>query len=345
MRLCHDSCVASNNIRKAHFPKFLGIGAARSATTWLSDNLSAHPDVWIPRIKELHYFTRAPKYFGPSHLNNTSLARKLLSSEQSCRRYRQKLYRAVGSNLLRPSVKKLRWDANYLLRRPSDRWYASLFTQGHARVTGEITPRYSALELDDIVRLRELMPDVKLIYIMRDPVDRAWSLVRYHTKKYNQPLTALPFQELHKRVFHPAVVQQSDYEAILERWRQIFPPQQLLILYYDDVVKNPDALLKRISGFLEIDATPLGNAPDDRAAATDAARVVNASNSARIPLQLEQTLIDFYRPMVSRLSESEGSYFRTWLHGYELRSRGAQDSDRVTPLLQLDTLQLGNRIA
>lgn len=337
--------MANKNKPKAHFPKFLGIGAARSATTWLSDRLSAHPDVWIPRIKELHYFTRAPKYFGPSHLNDTSLVRKLTSGEQSCRRYRQKLYRAVGSNLLRPSVSKLRWDANYLLRRPGDRWYASLFTQGHSRVTGEITPRYAALEADDISRLQELMPEVKIIYIMRDPVERAWSLVRYHAKKYGRPLTALPYPDLLKRVFHPSVQRQSDYESILERWRQVFPPEQLLILYYDDVANSPDALLKRIATFLGIDPAPPGNFAGPGAGNSSASRRVNASNPGRIPLQLEQTLIDFYRPMVARLSESEGGYFRAWLHGYELRSRGAQDSDRVVPFLQLDALELGNGIA
>jgi len=37
-------------------PSFLIIGAQKSATTWLHQMLDAHPDVWLPQEKELHYF-------------------------------------------------------------------------------------------------------------------------------------------------------------------------------------------------------------------------------------------------------------------------------------------------
>ncbi|MBA4318316.1 MAG: heparan sulfate glucosamine 3-O-sulfotransferase, partial [Flavobacterium sp.] len=37
-------------------PNFLIIGAARCATTWISENLSQHPDIFIPPLKELHFF-------------------------------------------------------------------------------------------------------------------------------------------------------------------------------------------------------------------------------------------------------------------------------------------------
>lgn len=37
-------------------PDFLGIGTARSASTWLHSRLSQHPDVYLPKLKELHFF-------------------------------------------------------------------------------------------------------------------------------------------------------------------------------------------------------------------------------------------------------------------------------------------------
>jgi hypothetical protein len=37
-------------------PNFLVIGAARSGTTWISKNLELHPEIYIPRKKELHFF-------------------------------------------------------------------------------------------------------------------------------------------------------------------------------------------------------------------------------------------------------------------------------------------------
>ncbi len=38
------------------FPDFLCIGAQRSGTTWLHHNLRQHPEIWMPPLKELHYF-------------------------------------------------------------------------------------------------------------------------------------------------------------------------------------------------------------------------------------------------------------------------------------------------
>lgn len=44
-------------VNKNRFPiAFIGIGAAKSGTTWLSDNLNKHPDIFIPEKKELQYF-------------------------------------------------------------------------------------------------------------------------------------------------------------------------------------------------------------------------------------------------------------------------------------------------
>jgi hypothetical protein len=40
------------------YPNFLGIGAQKSGTTWLHDNLARHPQVWLPPVKEIHYFDR-----------------------------------------------------------------------------------------------------------------------------------------------------------------------------------------------------------------------------------------------------------------------------------------------
>jgi hypothetical protein len=38
----------------ACLPDFIGIGAQKAGTTWLGHNLQLHPDVWMPRNRELH---------------------------------------------------------------------------------------------------------------------------------------------------------------------------------------------------------------------------------------------------------------------------------------------------
>jgi hypothetical protein len=44
--------------KRLTLPDFLGIGAPRAGTTWLDRNLRAHPDLYLPDRKELHYFDR-----------------------------------------------------------------------------------------------------------------------------------------------------------------------------------------------------------------------------------------------------------------------------------------------
>ncbi|NNF48256.1 MAG: sulfotransferase [Woeseiaceae bacterium] len=291
-----------------HFPRFLGIGAARAGTTWLSKNLTAHPQIWIPRIKELHYFTRSAKYVGPSQLIDAAPLKRLFSRQKPYRQYRHVATKAVASNIVRPSLKKLMWDANYLLRAPSDDWYKTLFAQGYGRVTGEITPRYSMLDEVDIRALKALIPDLKLIFIMREPVDRAWSLVKYHAKRSRTPLADLSGEELRRRAFADVIGRQSDYEAILSRWRAVFAESQLLEVFYDEISEQPDALLRRIQSFLGVQVTGLAD--------SDSRRKINGSFEEPIPHDLRAELVAHYLPMVARLSEAEGGYFTHWLDSY-----------------------------
>ena len=46
------------------YPDFLIVGAQKAGTTWLHRNLRAHPQVWMPHDKELHYFDEKIKTKG-----------------------------------------------------------------------------------------------------------------------------------------------------------------------------------------------------------------------------------------------------------------------------------------
>jgi hypothetical protein len=296
--------------RTPEFPHFLGIGAARAGTTWLSKNLGSHPDVWIPQIKELHYFTRSTKYEGPSQLIDADPLKRLFSREKPYCKYRRIARRAIARNITRPSLNRLMWDANYLLRAPGDIWYKSLFSQGSGKVTGEITPRYSMLDAADIAGLKALIPGIKLIFIMRDPVERAWSLVKFHAKRNKLSLDSLSVEELHRRAFADAIVRQSEYEAILARWRAAFPKEQLLEIHYDDISEQPDALMRRIQSFLGVTEYGLTDPTTQRK--------INESFESTMPADLRAALIARYAPMIERLSEAEGGYFTRWLESYRV---------------------------
>jgi hypothetical protein len=137
-------------------PHFVGVGAPRSGTSWLYEVLSRHPALWLPPVKELHYFDEP---------------------ENSKRYYSYLRMRLISGFWIRRPLS--RFDLRYFLGRRSDAWYCDLFEPARrgAWITGEITPAYSTLDGSELVRLRTLNPEVKLIYIMRNPVLRSWSAV------------------------------------------------------------------------------------------------------------------------------------------------------------------------
>lgn len=55
------------------------------------------------------------------------------------------------------------------------RHYSDIFKRGCNRVKGEITPGYSIIPVERMRFIRTIMPDVRLIFLMRNPIDRAWS--------------------------------------------------------------------------------------------------------------------------------------------------------------------------
>jgi hypothetical protein len=106
-------------------PDFVGIGAPRSGTSWLYEVLARHPGLWLPPVKELHYFDEPL---------------------QTKRYYSYLRMRLISGFWIRRPLS--RFDLQYFLGRRSDVWYCNLFAPARRRslLTGEITPAYSTLE-------------------------------------------------------------------------------------------------------------------------------------------------------------------------------------------------------
>ena len=80
---------------KIRFPDFLGIGAARTGSTWLYHNLIIQSGIWLPPNKELHYFDRNIKYPSPSFLHDSSFWKRLIGREAHNRQFRQIMARKL----------------------------------------------------------------------------------------------------------------------------------------------------------------------------------------------------------------------------------------------------------
>ena len=116
------------------------------------------------------------------------------------------------------SLPGLLWVYRYYMRPPDDGWYAALFAAGGGKTTGEITPNYSVLDREQIAHVHEIMPEAKIVFLMRNPIERAWSqTVMYFDKKEGRRV-----EEVREEEFLDFTRSQSslhtDYLRTLENW-------------------------------------------------------------------------------------------------------------------------------
>jgi hypothetical protein len=267
--------VASNHSNCAMIgPDFVGIGAARSGTSWLYEALEHHPSIWLPPIKELHYFddpSRGKRYY-------SYLRMRLIS----------------GLWIRRPlSV----WDLRYFFGRPSDEWYCRLFDPGRrcGLLTGEITPAYAILDEATLTRMRGINPQLKLIYLMRDPVMRCWSAVMKLARL--RGLAESPNVEDAIDYAHSeGVWARSSYLNSIERLERVFQPAQIFYGFFDELCDDPNSLMTRLLMFL-------GVAPGDVGRLLPAGPVNAAAAGTQPPPEFERALAARFLPCVNTLCE------------------------------------------
>ncbi len=295
------------------FPDFLIIGAQKAGTSWLAANLSRHPDVWTPPLKELHYFDERIKEpsFGASIIR---LSSKRYTDEDwypwywryQLKYLLQRRFRRDGRGF---DPETLFWAIKFFLGSPSDRWYASLFEQGRGKTIGEATPEYAILDEGAIAHVHELMPSAKVVFFMRNPIERPYSsaLMRIRTLKgmgRNSEVTAdKAFFEGFFR--EPVVVSETKYLESLEKWRRFYPDEQIFVGFLEDLHLHPVRLLRRLYRFLGVDPSQAWMAERSK---------INPGCREKMPTRLAAHLARTYHEDLRRLSTRFGGYAHFWLH-------------------------------
>lgn len=286
-------------------PIFLGIGAQKSGTTWLYHNLLLHPDLWLPPVKELHYFDRSPTYPSSSRLASERLSSRLFGKKPHDLESRKYLKSQLYNILRQSNWQQLRWKFRFLFGKYDDDWYASLFKEGSDKIKGEITPSYSVLDSRDVEHIHALMPEVKIIFIIRNPIDRTWSHFRFHNNRFKiKELQTLV--EFKKFVNSRSVILKGDYVRTINIWRSYFPDNQFFIGFYDDIKDNPRDFLLRVLEFL-------GAETSERHLGGDLSKRVYASTKQEFPEEFKRYLAKKYFRQIKQLSEMLGGYATDWL--------------------------------
>jgi len=224
-------------------PDFLGIGAPRTGTTWLYSNLARHPDVWMPPMKEIHYFDRP----------NRSLRSRLQGPFNNDRNARRRLLTALKSAPWNWRRNDAIWLSRFIFPPRSDRWYRSLFPADYPGRIGEITPGYAHLDEEGVEWIHSMMPDAKMIYFLRNPIEMAWSLtLRLNRHRRPYPVESWSKERLLRHLTASAMTRIGDYVGNLKRWEKVYGPDRILVAFHEDLKKDPVALYRRVLTFLDL---------------------------------------------------------------------------------------------
>jgi hypothetical protein len=229
------------------FPDFLCIGARKSGTTWLHMNLAQHQQIWLPPVKEVHYLDHRPVgWFG-----------RLFGRASYLRNARLHLRRTAGKLGKGATSEDLRWAANYCLRQRSDDWYSSIFPEIEDRLKGEVCPGYARLPPARIAALARRKPQLKVIYLLRDPLECAWSgaTVHFAKKKGARGLKNSRDEDIERYLARENSISHQRYARNLANWKRHFPDEQILTSFYDDLKSDPASFLEEVLDFLGVDAT------------------------------------------------------------------------------------------
>lgn len=144
-------------------------------------------------------------------------------------------------------------------------WYSSLFGEAKPeQVCGEASTTYSRWQQHPLAaaRIAQTLPNVKLIYIMRHPVDRAYSFYVHKQKEGRRHQKEL-FDTFEQAIKHQSeFLDSSYYLEQISKFLQFFPRESFLFLLMEDLIQRPAETLKTTLNFInvnpEIDLTQEG---------------------------------------------------------------------------------------
>ncbi len=229
---------------------FLCVGAAKAGTSWLFNQLAEHPEVHLRSIKELHYFDA---------LENGRLDRELAKHKQAQGALLARLA-GDGRTPTNAQAKRLQDRADWMdvLEFGGDEAaYLDYIQSGKddAKVVGDLTPAYALLSRERLARMARMSSDVRMVYLLRDPIERLWSHVRMIAARRDTDgvVSARKTGRILERVFsgtEDQIVMRSDYAGALGRLTAAVPGGKLLVEVFEEMISGVG--FERICRFLGI---------------------------------------------------------------------------------------------
>lgn len=247
------------------------LGAEPAGTTLLRGYLAQHPQVFVPRTADPSYFTfaggvpeqRVPKAIAADKGMRRALCRAVHGDAVTTADAYRRLYRRAGRRAIRADLSSAHLDS-----------------------------------LAAAARIRGCVPDARLVALLRNPIDRAYSLFEDMRRDGLEPLSSFadalaeePKRQLQGWASAWLYARGGYYHRQLEPYVRYFGRHRLHVLLYEDLLREPEAEMRRLFQFAGIAADvplrPTAEQPwQDRLAARLVGLIRSAGATVSEPLSL-----------------------------------------------------------
>ena len=244
-------------------PNFFIIGAPSCGTTSLHYYVQQHPQTFMSRVKEPHFFSFSDKQFGKMNIGT-------------------KLYEEIRVSTLEE--------------------YESLFDEVSNEIAiGEASASY-IYSVEVPQRIKNSISEAKFIVILRNPVDRAYSNYIRCVKNGHEPINnfadALKQEPIRiqnnwsPKWFYKA---KGFYYEQLKIYFEVFQKKEIMVCLHDELKNKPESLMKSIFNFLEVDNDFIPNMSEKKNIS-----VIPKYKNINNILSSSHPIKSFFKPMVSK---------------------------------------------
>ena len=162
-------------------------------------------------------------------------------------------------------------------------------------IIGEKSARYCAMPEERVKLVHRLLPNARLVLMVRDPVERHWAHAKQHFTKRGQNIENLP-KDVVFRLFKRTKLL-SEFSKMQKTWSRVYGVENLLIIRQEDALAEPLDIARRVLAHLDI------SADFDHQHTKRLYKKVNAGPSVSMPSDVRDFLENLFAEERARLVE------------------------------------------
>jgi hypothetical protein len=202
------------------------------------------------------------------------------------------------------------WYKAVTVKSPTHSVYCDLLFAGYRKekAVGEITPGYCRCNEEDFAEMASLAPNVRFIFIMRDPVSRLWSGCRHRLRLElgrDGTTTDAVAERLLSSLVEPghAAFELSSYDHTIRSLENVVSPDKIAYFFYETLFQQSE--IDRLCTFLGVEHVP---------AAIDKKVHVGADASGSMPPDVARQAREALRPTYEFCKAKFGTLPPEWQH-------------------------------